>query len=55
MTALTERYIAATATGLPPALQEDVRTELTALIMDAIDARIDQGEEPDAAERAVLT
>ena len=55
MTALTERYIAATATCLPPALQEDVRTELTALIMDAIDARIDQGEEPDAAERAVLT
>ncbi|WP_262425429.1 permease prefix domain 1-containing protein [Brachybacterium sp. Z12] len=54
-TELTERYLRAAIAGLPAATQDDVRTELTALIMDATEARIDQGEEPPAAERAVLT
>ena len=54
-TELTERYIRATIAGLPPAAQEDVRAELTALIMDATEARIDRGEDPVSAERAALT
>ena len=52
---LTDRYIAATVASLPPASQDDVRAELTASIGDAIDARMDQGEDAAAAERAVLT
>lgn len=54
-TELTERFILATVTGLPAQAQDDVRTELTASILDATDARIERGEEPAAAERAVLT
>src|SRR5699024_6768415 len=54
-TALAERYIAATVKSLPPAVQDDVRAELTASITDAIDARTQQGEDPATAERAVLT
>ena len=54
-TELTERYIRATIAGLPPAAQEDVRAELTALIMDATEARIDRGADPVSAERAALT
>jgi hypothetical protein len=52
---LTARYIAATIQSLPADSQEDVRTELTASIADAIEARTDQGEEPEKAERDVLT
>lgn len=51
----TERYIEATVRRLPPAAQDDVRRELDASIADAVDARIAQGEAPDAAERAALT
>ncbi|MGP9538335.1 permease prefix domain 1-containing protein [Brachybacterium sp. AOP43-C2-M15] len=54
-TELTERYIRATASGLPTAAQEDVRAELAASILDATEARIEQGEDPGIAERAVLT
>lgn len=54
-TELVERYIAATIASLPPDLQDDVRAELTASLTDAIDARVEQGEDSDAAERAVLT
>lgn len=52
---LTERYITATIRSLPATAQADVRAELEASIADAIEARIEQGENPDAAERAVLT
>lgn len=52
---LTERYISATIRSLPPQAQDDVRAELEASIADATEARIEQGETPDAAERAVLT
>lgn len=52
---LTERYISATVRSLPPASQEDVRAELAASIADAVEARVEQGEEPEAAERGVLT
>lgn len=52
---LTERYIAATVKSLPGASQDDVRAELAASIADAVEARIEQGESRDDAERAVLT
>ncbi|WP_091230553.1 permease prefix domain 1-containing protein [Microbacterium sp. 3J1] len=53
--ALTERYISATIRSLRPETQDDVRAELEASIADAIDARVDQGESPEDAERRVLT
>lgn len=52
---LTERYIAATIRSLPATAQADVRAELEASIADAVDARTDQGEPRETAERAVLT
>ncbi|MDQ0644472.1 permease prefix domain 1-containing protein [Microbacterium murale] len=52
---LTERYISATIRSLRPEAQSDVRAELEASIEDAIDARLDQGDSPEDAERAVLT
>lgn len=52
---LTERYISATIRSLTPEVQDDVRAELEGSIADAIDARLEQGESRDDAERAVLT
>ena len=52
---LTERYIAATVKSLRPDAQDDVRAELGASIADAIEARLEAGESPTDAERAVLT
>lgn len=52
---LTERYISATIRSLPAESQEDVRAELAASIADAVEARTEQGEDPGAAEREVLT
>lgn len=52
---LTERYISATIRSLTPEVQDDVRAELEASIVDAIEARVEQGETASAAERAVLT
>ncbi|HEX7351153.1 permease prefix domain 1-containing protein [Brachybacterium sp.] len=52
---LTSRYIDATARSLPADLEQDVREELTASIADAVEARIEQGEDPEVAERAALT
>lgn len=52
---LTERYIAATVRSLPAAAQDDVRIELEASIADAVEARIEQGESREDAERGVLT
>jgi hypothetical protein len=52
---LTSRYIDATVRSLPAEAQDDVRQELSASIADAVEARLDQGEEHPTAERAVLT
>lgn len=52
---LTERYIAQTVKSLPPTAQDDVRAELEASIADAVEARLEQGEPRESAERAVLT
>lgn len=54
-TTLTQRYVAATIKNLAPDAVDDVRTELEALIADATESRIEQGEVPEAAEHAVLT
>ncbi|WP_105567440.1 permease prefix domain 1-containing protein [Microbacterium halophytorum] len=51
---LTDRYIAATLRGISPDAHDDVRRELGASIADAVEARVEQGEAPDAAERAAL-
>lgn len=51
---LTQRYIAAAIRSLPPTSQDDVRAELTASIADAVEARVEHGEEPAEAERATL-
>ena len=51
---LTDRYIAATLRGVPAEAHDDVRNELTGSIADAVEARIEQGESPDEAERAAL-
>ncbi|MDQ2669983.1 MAG: permease prefix domain 1-containing protein [Gemmatimonadota bacterium] len=53
-TNLTERYIAATIRSLPQDAQGDVRDELQASIDDAVEARVDEGEDRADAERAVL-
>lgn len=52
---LTDRYISATVRTLPQDAQADVRAELSASIADDIEARLEQGEVRQDAERAVLT
>lgn len=54
-TTLTDRYIGAVVRTVPEDQRDDVGAELRASVADQIDARIEQGEERDAAERAVLT
>ena len=54
-TTLSERYITATINELPAEMHDDVRPELQASIADAIAGRIEQGDEHEAAERAVLS
>ncbi|WP_438354151.1 permease prefix domain 1-containing protein [Microbacterium sp. CJ88] len=51
---LTDRYIHAATRSLPDESRADLAAELRASIADAVDARTEAGEEPDAAERAVL-
>jgi hypothetical protein len=55
MTTLTDRYIAATLRSVPEKSRGDLDRELRASIGDAMDARVDKGEKPDAAEIGVLT
>jgi hypothetical protein len=52
---LTDRYVDATLRRLPDEKRPDIDKELRALIADAIDARIEAGTHPAAAETAVLT
>lgn len=52
---LTERYISAVIRSLPASAQHDVRTELEGSIVDAVEARLEQGDDRADAERAVLT
>ncbi len=54
-TTLTERYIDAVVRTLQPGVQGDVRAELGASIIDDIEARVEQGERREDAERKVIT
>ncbi|MFT7839172.1 permease prefix domain 1-containing protein [Saccharothrix sp. BKS2] len=51
---LTERYVDAALRRLPHRLRPDIERELRASIADAVDARVDGGADPAAAERAAL-
>lgn len=53
-TPLTDRYVYAALRHLPAASRADVGRELHTLIEDGIQARVQAGAAPEAAERAVL-
>ena len=53
-TTLTDRYVYAVTRSLPESQRADIEKELRASIADAIEARIDAGEQPAAAEKAAL-
>lgn len=55
MTDLTDRYVGATLRSIPDKQRADIEAELRASIRDALEAKVDGGEEPDQAEREVLT
>lgn len=55
MTALTERYIYAAARSVPERQRTEFERELRERIGDAIDAIVEQGTQPDEAERIALT
>ena len=54
-TTLTDRYIAAAMQSLPEQQRTEVSRELRAAIMDAIDARLAQGQDHASAEASALT
>lgn len=54
-TTLTDRYVDAAMRTVPEAQRADLAAELRGSIDDQIEARVVEGEEPAAAERAVLT
>ena len=53
-TTMTDRYIAAALKGVRAEQRQDVAAELRGSIADAVDARMAQGDAPEAAELAVL-
>ncbi len=55
MTTLTDRYVFAALKPIPEDRRGDIDRELRASITDAVDARIEDGQQPAAAEAAVLT
>lgn len=52
---LTDRYLDAAMRGVPEAQRGDLAAELRASIDDQIEARVEAGDTPAAAEHAVLT
>jgi len=52
---LTDRYVDTAMRTVPEAQRADLAAELRASIEDQIEARVEQGEPHDSAERAVLT
>lgn len=54
MTTLTDRYVDATLRSLPTGQRQDIERELRSSIADAVDDRVTAGEDPSAAETAVL-
>jgi hypothetical protein len=55
MTTLTDRYVETTLRRLPVRQRPDIEKELRASIADAVDDRLQAGDDPAEAERAVLT
>ncbi|MGC1210275.1 MAG: permease prefix domain 1-containing protein [Micromonospora sp.] len=55
MSSLTDRYLTATLRAVPAPRRTGIATELRASIEDMIDARVGAGQDPDTAERDVLT
>jgi hypothetical protein len=55
VTEMKNRYVAAVLSSIPETRRSDVDRELRAAIDDAIEARVEQGEPPSAAETTVLT
>ncbi len=51
---LVDRYVYAVTRSLPESQRADIEKELRASIADAIEARIEAGEKPAAAEKAAL-
>lgn len=54
MSTLTDRYVWAVVRSIPEARRSDIERELRASITDAVDARLDGGASPDAAEHDTL-
>lgn len=54
MISLTERYLAAALRGIPERQRADVEGELRSSIADAVEDRVEAGEDRAAAEKAVL-
>jgi hypothetical protein len=52
---LTDRYVDAAMRTVPEAQRADLAAELRVSIEDQVEARVESGEAPDVAERAVLT
>lgn len=52
---LTDRYVAATLRNIPANKRDDIERELRGSIADAVDARIDSGDDSAEAEKYVLT
>jgi hypothetical protein len=55
MSEVKERYVATVLSSIPEGRRSDVDRELRAAIDDAVEARVEQGEEQSAAETRVLT
>lgn len=55
MSEIRERYVATVLNSMPESRRSDVDRELRAAIDDAVDARVEQGEDPASAETTVLT
>lgn len=53
-TTLTDRYVSALTRLLPRRQRSDIERELRASVADAVDERLESGEQPLDAERAVL-
>ena len=53
MSEIKERYVATVLSSIPESRRSDVDRELRAAIDDAVEARVEQGEDPSAAETTV--
>ena len=55
MSELTDRYVGATLRSIPEKQRADIEAELRATIVDAVEARVESGEDAGTAEKDVLT